>query len=153
MTTQIAQKERENMLLFCFLTFCLKNVIKNITKPIILTMMKFQNFEVLYGAACDINLAVAKCEDKTIRYSVEASTRKQKDLLRKQFVANFPTSWEEVQKYPDFDAEQFFGMLQKWPEVENRDKIKSLVMSMCDNGVAIPEAAGRILIAYAFNPE
>ena len=99
-------------------------------------MMKFQNFEELYGAACDIFAAAGH------NPVVAASVARQKKVLLAQFAANFPSSLNEAEEHPGFDVLQFMNMLLKFPEILGGKglKLKLLLSSFEDNRIdVLPE--------------
>ncbi len=103
-------------------------------------MMKFQNFEVLYGSACEI---LAAAGDNSV---VAIAVAKQKKVLLAQFAANFPRSLADAEAHPKFDILQFINMLLKFPEILQGlgGKLYSLLDSFENEGVDVPEELKRI---------
>ncbi|MEI3582511.1 MAG: hypothetical protein V8R89_07595 [Alphaproteobacteria bacterium] len=97
-------------------------------------MMKFQNFEALYGAACEIFAAAGE------NPAVAAAVAKQKKVLLAQFAANFPSSLANAEAHPQFDVMQFMNMLLKFPETlgGKGEKLFSLLNSFEDHGIDVP---------------
>jgi len=117
-------------------------------------MMDFRNFEVLYGNALKMKNAAAKIKEMSARMTIQQAAQAQLNLLKKQFVANFPSNMDEAEQHPGFDAEQFFKMLMDWPELDvSRQKVRSLLEDMNAKDVPIPRTALQIALCYAFNPE
>lgn len=96
--------------------------------------MKFQNFEALYGAACEIFAAAGE------NPAVAAAVAKQKKVLLAQFAANFPSSLANAEAHPQFDVMQFMNMLLKFPETlgGKGEKLFSLLNSFEDHGIDVP---------------
>lgn len=116
--------------------------------------MDFRNFEVLYGNALKMKNAASKIEKMSVRMTIQQAAQAQMNVLKKQFLANFPSNMDEAWQHPGFDAEQFFQMLMAWPELDvNRQKVRSLLADMNVKNVPVPKAALRIVLCYAFNPE
>lgn len=102
--------------------------------------MKFQNFEALYGAACEILAAAGK------NPVVEAAVDTQKKVLLKQFAANFPSSYFEADSHPEFNPQQFIDMLIKFPEVleGHGEKLAMLLKDLEKNQFEVPEELKQI---------
>ena len=103
--------------------------------------MKFQNFEALYGAACEIFAAAGE------NPAVAAAVAKQKKVLLAQFAANFPSSLANAEAHPQFDVMQFMNMLLKFPETlgGKGEKLFSLLNSFEDHGIDVPAELKQIL--------
>lgn len=118
-------------------------------------MMNFQDFELLYGSAQKIRrIAETDAVTTSARISIRQAAEAQMELLKKQFKTNFPKTMGEAVQRPDFDATQFFDMLQKWPElIVDRKEIKAVVENLIAHGYEIPESGKRLVLGFALNPE
>lgn len=96
-------------------------------------MIKFQNFEVLYGSAVEILAA-------TDNVTVIAAAKRQIKVLFEQFTVGFPRTLDTAIKHPDFDCEQFMEMLLKFPELtlNSSEKFVSFIANADENDVSVP---------------
>ena len=104
------------------------------------SMMKFQNFEILYGAACEMLAAVG---DNAV---VANGVAKQKKVLLAQFAANFPRTLADAETHPGFDLLQFINMLLKFPETlkGQGEKLHTLIESIEGYNLEVPAELKRI---------
>ena len=131
--------------------------------------MNFKNFEVLYGETKQV-LAVANYmsretdalpKGKATVYSksnptttfgeqidewvdkLQASAKKQQQMLLKMFKANFPRSLSDARRHPLFSMEQFHNLLLRNPELaeDNLDVFADYMVDLHKHSIEVPELA------------
>ena len=111
--------------------------------------MKFQNFEILYGAACEM---LAAAGDNAV---VANGVAKQKKVLLAQFAANFPRTLADAETHPGFDLLQFINMLLKFPETlkGQGEKLHTLIESIEGYNLEVPAELKRIAESMQEKPK
>lgn len=134
--------------------------------------MNFHNFEKLFTAAVNIKLASAEIEKTNVFFGegiclkvrfvelelekIYAAVNEQQSVLRSQFEANFPTSVEEAKKHPEFSCQHFFGLLEKWHELMNKEKFMRFandIVQSSDPNFMLSEYAKRKMEEFSAKPE